>query len=271
MGLIIDKLDLVDGTYIEPFAGGAGIAIELLLTNKVGHVVINDYDKALASFWHAVKNDNNRLIEKIYETPVTMDEWYRQRDILNNSKTMSFELGFATFFLNRTNRSGILKGGPIGGYEQDSDWKLDVRFNKEKLVKRLLAIGERKSDITVYNKDANSLMKNYIPRYGRNALVYFDPPYYEKGNELYLNFFSYKDHKRIEETIREHVNCNWIITYDDVEEIHRIYDGYEIKTFDLNYSAAKKRLASELMIFPDEKLCPTNEELLQRGLTLQFR
>ena len=207
----------------------------------------------------------------IYNTPVTIDEWYRQKEILQTSKIMSFDLGFATFFLNRTNRSGILKGGPIGGYKQNGEWLLDVRFNKDKLASRLRAIGERKKDITVYNKDAKSLIKNFVPRYGNNTLVYFDPPYFEKGSELYLNYFSYKDHRKIEQAIREHVKCKWIITYDDVEDIHRIYDGYVIKNFNLNYSVAKKRIAKELMIFPDEDMCPTNQELLNRGLTIQLR
>ena len=271
MSFLVERLDIAGGTYAEPFAGGAGIAIELLLTDRVNHIVINDYDKALASFWHTVIKENDRLIDTIYNTPVTMNEWYHQKEVLRNSKNISFELGFATFFLNRTNRSGILAGGPIGGYEQQGEWALDVRFNKEKLIKRIKAIGERRKDITVYNKDAKSLIKNYLPQYGEKMLVYFDPPYYEKGSELYMNYFKYKDHKRIEQAIRENVKCKWVITYDDVEEIHRIYDGYVIKNFDLNYSAAKKRIASELMIFPNEDVCPTNKELLSNGLMLQFR
>lgn len=271
MSFLVERLDVAGGTYVEPFAGGAGIAIELLLNDRVNHIVINDYDKALASFWNAVTKENDRLIDTIYNTPITMNEWYHQKEILQGSKNMSFELGFATFFLNRTNRSGILTGGPIGGYEQQGDWSLDVRFNKEKLIKRIKAIGDRRKDITVYNKDAKSLIKNYLPQYGEKTLVYFDPPYYEKGSELYMNYFKYEDHRRIEQAIRENVKCRWLITYDDVEEIRRIYDGYVIKNFDLNYSAAKKRIASELMIFPNEEVCPTNQELLSNGLVLQFK
>lgn len=271
MGFIVEKMDISGGTYIEPFAGGAGIAIELLLTDKVNHIVINDYDKAIASFWHAVTKENARLIDAIYNVPITIDEWYRQKKILQNSKNMCFELGFATFFLNRTNRSGILNGGPIGGYKQEGNWSLDVRFNKENLITRIKAIGERRKNITVYNKDANQLIKNYLPRYGEKALIYFDPPYYEKGNELYMNHFENKDHKKIEQSIRENVKCKWIITYDDVEEIRHIYDGYITKRFELNYSAAKKRTAQELMIFSHEGLCPTNQELSEHGLTLQFK
>ena len=271
MEIIIDKLDIKGGTYVEPFAGGAGIALELLQKNIVERIVINDYDKAIAAFWKAVVNENERFIQKMYETPVTIDEWYRQRIIVQNTKKYSFELGFATFFLNRTNRSGIINGGPIGGYDQNGKWKLDVRFNKQKLEKRIRAIGERKEDIYVYNKDAKSLIVNYLPRYGERTLVYFDPPYFEKGKELYMNYFTLKDHKEIERVIRENIQCKWIITYDDTEEITNIYDRYIIRRFDLIYSAAEKRTASELMIFPDDEMCPTTEELEKKGICINFR
>lgn len=271
MEIIIDKLDIKGGTYVEPFAGGAGIALELLQKNIVERIVINDYDKAIAAFWKAVVNENERFIQKMYETPVTIDEWYRQRIIVQNTKKYSFELGFATFFLNRTNRSGIINGGPIGGYDQNGKWKLDVRFNKQKLEKRIRAIGERKEDIYVYNKDAKSLIVNYLPRYGERTLVYFDPPYFEKGKELYMNYFTLKDHKEIERVIRENIQCKWIITYDDTEEITKIYDRYIIRRFDLNYSAAEKRTASELMIFPDDEMCPTTEELEKKEICINFR
>ena len=271
MNMILNKLDLVGGTYIEPFAGGAGIAIELLLTDQVNHIVINDYDKSIASFWNAVVNDNAHFIDKLNKIDITLEEWYRQKEILCSASNMSFDLGFATFFMNRTNRSGILNGGPIGGYEQDGNWKIDARFNKKDLANRIYAIGKRKRDISVYNKDVNSFIKNYAPKYEERALIYFDPPYFEKGKELYMNFFSYNDHKRIEEAIKESVKCKWIVTYDDVKEITDIYDGYLIKKYDLSYSAASKRVASELMIFPDSTTCPTIEELQQNKICINFR
>lgn len=271
MEYMIDKLDLRGGTYIEPFAGGAGIALELLFTGVVNHIVINDYDKAVASFWKAVLTENSRFVEQIMNVPIDIQEWEKQREILRTSNKYSFELGFATFFLNRTNRSGIINGGPIGGKKQDGEWKLDVRFNRESLAERVKAIGERKRDITVYNKDVNSLIVNYIQKYGERTLIYFDPPYFEKGKQLYMNYFSLEDHKRIEKLIDEHVNCNWMITYDNAPEIVRIYDGYEIKQYDLNYSVAKKRVASELIIFPTRDVCPTNDDLLENDICINLR
>ena len=261
MEMMIRKLNIRNGTYVEPFAGGAGIAIELLLKGTVDKIIINDYDKAIASFWKAIVYDNSRFIDKMIETPITIEEWYKQREIINNSSKCSFELGFATFFLNRTNRSGIINGGPIGGYKQDGEWKLDVRFNKEKLSERIRAIGKHKHDIKVYKKDVRSLVKNYLNDLNENSLIYFDPPYFEKGKELYMNYFTLEDHKEIKELIKKYVKCKWIITYDDVEEITNIYSEYVIRRFELSYSAAKKRTASEIMIFPNEEICPEETEL----------
>lgn len=271
MELMINKLNLHGGTYIEPFAGGAGIALDLLFNDFVSHIVINDYDKAVASFWKAVLTDNDRFVDKIYSVPLSIDEWEHQKNVLKLSNKYSFELGFATFYLNRTNRSGIINGGPIGGKEQSGDWKLDARFNRDALAERIAEIGKRKADISVYNKDVNSLIINYVPKYGKKTFIYFDPPYFEKGKQLYMNYFSLADHERIESLIRERVSCNWMITYDNTPEIVRIYDGYNVKQYDLKYSVAKKRVASELIIFPDNSYCPTNVELEKENICINLR
>lgn len=271
MELMIEKLDLNGGTYIEPFAGGAGIALDLLLNDKVGHIVINDYDKAIYSFWKAVLTDNSRFVDRIMQTPVTIDEWYKQKEILQNSDKYSFDLGFAAFFLNRTNRSGIINGGPIGGKGQSGIWKVDARFNRTTLADRIVAIGERKKDISVYNKDVNSLVINYIPKYGDKTLIYFDPPYYAKGKELYMNYFNLDDHERIEKLIREEVGCHWMITYDNHPEIVRIYEEYEVKQYDLNYSVADKRIASEIIIFPNSDIWPTQKEMDDKKISINLR
>lgn len=272
MELIIKKMNHVGGTYIEPFAGGAGIAMGLLQNGLVNEVVINDLDKGIYSFWRAVLTETERFVEKIETTPITMEEWWAQRDIcFNDNKKYSFDLGFATFFMNRTNRSGIIKGGVIGGLGQQGTWKLDARFNRDALIKRVVAIAKNKTRIHLYNKDIGSFIKTYIPRYSDNALVYFDPPYFDKGKQLYLNFFNYEDHKRIEKMIRENVDCDWIITYDDVPEIAHIYDGYAVKKFDLNYSVLEKRKASELIFFKDRKMIPLEEELTNLGICINLR
>ena len=272
MEYMIDQLGHRGGTYIEPFAGGAGIAMELLLRNVVSRIVINDYDKAVWSFWKAILTETDRFVEEIRMVPLTVDEWQKQHEILvTQNDKYSFELGFAAFYLNRTNRSGIIKGGVIGGQEQAKDWKMDVRFKREELVTRIQRIAARKKDIKLYNKDVNSFIKNYVPLYEENALIYFDPPYYRKGQQLYMNFFNYKDHVRIEQEIREHVNCDWIITYDYEPQIEEIYHNYNLRLYDLNYSVSTKRKASELMIFKNGIFIPSDEELNSKKINIHIR
>lgn len=272
MEYMIDRLGHRGGTYIEPFAGGAGIAVELLLKNVVNRIVINDYDKGVWSFWKAILTETDRFVEQVRTVPLTIDEWYRQHKIcVNQNDKYSFELGFATFYMNRTNRSGIIKGGVIGGLEQAGNWTMDVRFNREDLINRIQNIASRKKDIKLYNKDISSFITNYVPLYEDNAFIYFDPPYYKKGKQLYMNYFSHEDHVRIESAIRQHINCDWIITYDDVKEIEEIYKDYQLYLYDLNYSVSAKCKASELMIFRNEILPPTDEMLVQAKVKINLR
>lgn len=271
MEMLIEQTGHVGGTYIEPFAGGAGIALELLEKNIVNEIVINDFDKGIYSFWKAILTETDKFINDVETIPLTTDEWIRQRAIIENNKKYSYELGFATFYLNRTNRSGIIKGGIIGGIEQNGNWKMDARFNRNELIDRIRRIAKLKNKIHLYNKDVNSFILNYLPKYEYNTFVYFDPPYFGKGKQLYLNFFSYEDHVRIERMINNQVNCDWVITYDDVEEIADIYQNHILRRFDLNYSAAVKRKASEIIIFRRTEMIPSTEQIEENNIFVNLR
>ena len=271
IGLVIQNLNLKNCTYVEPFAGGAGIALSLLLDGVVDNIIINDYDKAIYSFWKAVKNDTSALIKKISETPVDISEWHKQHTIYEFSTSYSVELAFATLFLNRTNHSGILNAGPIGGYSQSGNWKLDVRFNKESLIEKIDKISSKKRCIRVYNQDIFVFLNKYTRQLDNNTFYYFDPPYYNKGQKLYKNFLSPKDHKRIRDIILSNIPSPWIMTYDDVPEIASLYSDCKIRRYDLTYSAANKGTASEIMIFSNSIVCPTTEQLRNEKITINLR
>ncbi len=253
---VIKKVGDERRIYIEPFAGGAGIALSLLFNNDVDEIVINDYDKAIYSMWKAITTQTNRFLELLNSTEVTIEEWHRQKKIYEeqNSK-YSLELGFATFFLNRVNRSGILNAGPIGGFQQDGDYKIDVRFNKDDLSKRIRKIAKYKSNIHVYNHDVRRFLESYLPRYIDHAFIYFDPPYFNKGKQLYKNFFSEKDHQEIHDLI-DQLHCPWIVTYDNVEKIKSIYANHSCWIFDLVYGVANSGKTSEVLFISDENLLP---------------
>lgn len=269
--IVIQNLEIQDCTYVEPFAGGAGVALTLLLDGTVNRIIINDYDKAIYSLWRAIRQEPKALINRIIKTPVTIDEWYRQREIYSSTTAYSLDLAFATLFLNRTNRSGILNAGPIGGYSQAGEWKLNVRFDKDAIVEKIASIAQEKKKIAIYNKDIISFLRNYVPTFKGELFFYFDPPYYNKGQKLYKNFFTPQDHQKIHDVITKEVTAPWIITYDDVDQIAEMYRDYETRRFDLTYSAANKGTASELMIFSDTRNCPTSKQLTANQIKINLR
>ena len=258
---LIKKSNIKKPVYIEPFAGGAGLALSLLYNNDVEEIVINDYDKAVYSMWRAILTQSRKFTELIKQTPVTIEEWQHQKNIyLTQKDSYSIELGFSTFYLNRANRSGIISAGPIGGYNQNGNYKIDVRFNKEDLIKRVQKIASYKDKIHLYNHDVRIFISKYLPKYIDRSFIYFDPPYYDKGKMLYKNFFNDEDHREIYELVKG-LNCPWLVTYDDVQEIREIYSNYTCWKFDLVYGVANSGLNSEILYISDSSLLPKNEEL----------
>lgn len=242
------KLNGLEGAaYVEPFAGGCAIAWYLLLNGHVRKVYINDLDPAIHAFWYCVLYKTDEFCELILSTPVTIDEWYTQREIYREKSTDYLKLGFATFFLNRTNRSGIIKAGVIGGLEQKGQYKLDCRFNKVRLIELISAIAARKSDIRLTNLDATQFIDEHIPDIEGPAFVNIDPPYYVKGKGLYQNFFEHDDHYRLFESIKR-ITQSWIVTYDETPEICGIYAEYSPEPFGLTYTAQTKYKGSEVII-----------------------
>lgn len=265
---IMEKAEIKKGIYIEPFAGGCGVALALLLSDKVKNIVINDMDITIYAFWHSILNSTDEFIELIKKTQVTIEEWHKQKEIfLNKNSNNLLELGFATFFLNRTNRSGILKAGPIGGYNQTGNYLIDARFNKQNLIKRIERIGQYKDRISLFNLEIKDFMKTVLPKYKRNAFVYFDPPYFKKGHELYINFFKPEDHQTLANLIKK-IKIDWMVTYDNVEEVKSIYKDREQKVYELNYSLANKGNNSEIIVLSRD-LWLTSEE--QEKLKIQIR
>lgn len=253
---IFDFNKLSGGHYLEPYAGGAGVALELLYSGYVSDIHINDIDPAIYSFWKCITQNTEEFLKVLNDTPVTIEEWSKQKIILDNADHNDFlKLGFAAFFLNRTNRSGILKGGVVGGRKQNGNYTLDARFNKENLKKRIERVGSNSSKIHVYNEDALHLIKKVDDFLPENSLVYLDPPYYVKGQGLYRNFYNHDDHVEIKEALNE-ISSKWIVSYDNCDEIRTIYSQFSMIDYDLNYSAYHKIKAKEVMFFCDSLAPP---------------
>lgn len=211
--------------YVEPYAGGASVALFLLLEKKVDKITINDYDRSIYAFWYAVLNHTEELCTHIEQLDINIKNWLKAREVQKNKAHENLlTLGLSTFFLNRTNVSGILRGGVMGGQKQQGPYKMDCRFNKKELLRRIKLIAENKDRIKLYHLDALALIEE-IERTSNNAqtIFYFDPPYYAKGASLYMNYYTDEQHAEIAKAITRIQRVHWIVSYDDTPEIERMY------------------------------------------------
>lgn len=253
---ILIQNNLIGETYIEPFAGGSGLALNFLLNGDVKRIVLNDIDPAIYKFWKCVLYHPKDLCEFIKSVDVTIEEWDKQKYIyLNQNNHTELEIAQSTFFLNRTNVSGILKGGMIGGRTQEGNYKIDARFNRNDLIKRIQLISQNSNKIELYNLDAKKFIQPQILKHYYKVFINFDPPYVEKGGQLYTNSFHAKDHEELFKAISS-CKRKWIVTYDVnplIKTLYKKYRGSEIK---LNYFAKTVRESSELIYFSNNLILP---------------
>ncbi|EBU8186560.1 DNA adenine methylase [Salmonella enterica subsp. enterica serovar Javiana] len=260
---VIEQNSLNDGAYAEPYAGGAGVALELLLEEYVRKIYINDADFAVYSFWSSVINDTDNLCRLISNAKINMDEWRFHRYVISNpTEFTKLEIGFSAFFLNRTNRSGILKAGVMGGKAQNGKWRMDVRFNRDDLISRIENIANYNQRIVVTNLDALEFLEalNFLDSVDKadknKTLLYLDPPYYIKGQGLYRNFYEHDDHVLVMEKLRDINFPKWLVSYDNAKEIKDIYSDFPQVEYSLQYTAQQKKSGEEVMIFSPEVVIP---------------
>ena len=257
---LMERNNLSGAAYVEPFAGGAGIAWALLLGGHASQVIINDFDQAIYAFWHSVLYDTENLLRSIRKTPVSMRTWKKQRAILLDPANHSLlDLGFAAFFLNRTNRSGVIRGGVIGGQKQSGKWLLDARYNQKDLIHRVESIARRGASIRLYNLNAIDFITSALAALQKKALVYLDPPYFRRGQELYFSNFDVGLHGILADKVLKSIRQPWVVSYDDVPAVRRLYAGNRRETFRLSYSVADRYVGSELLFFSPKLKVPVEE------------
>jgi len=262
---IFEENNLVDGHYAEPYAGGAAVALSLLFMEYASTIHINDISKPVYYFWKAVLNDTDELCRMIRDRKVTMAQWRRQRNVLRNFRNHTqLEVAFSMFFLNRTNRSGIIHtGGVIGGNDQTGEWKIDARYNKPDLISRIEAIAGYSNRIRLSNQDAEDFVAERMPTLPSKSLIFLDPPYYSQGENLYENHYLPKDHLRLSGVVKKKIKRNWMISYDNHPQIRKAYKGCPKMVYSLGYSAARVYEGSEVIFFsPDLKVPAVKTPLL---------
>jgi DNA adenine methylase len=236
--------------YAEPYAGGAGLALRLLFEEYVSHIHINDYDKYIYAFWKTVTEKPNEFCDWIEDVDVTIDTWHMFKKLQKEEYEGDlFEMAKLTFFLNRTNVSGIIKGGPIGGHKQLGKYKVDARFNKETLIQRVQKIAKFRERILVSNLDGLAFVKK-MQKKKEDVFIYLDPPYYQKGSQLYMNYFSKEDHEKLSKQVHK-VKDKWMVSYDNHDFILNLYEKKRRLRYSLSQSASN-RIGNEIVIFSDD-------------------
>ncbi len=247
-GSVLERLPSRVDTYVEPFAGGAGAALRLLVDEYVSQIVINDINVGIVEVWRNVFERTEGFVDMIQTTPATIDEWHRQRAIYEDEQASGFERGFATFYLNRTNRSGILGARPIGGLNQKGTWKIDARYNVDELVDRIRFISAYRSRIDIRHADALDLLREKAEE-AKHVIVYADPPYLVKSHKLYVNGCDWSTHVEVAQTLMAKYPY-WVVTYDqDNRVMSQLYPQQRAAKFSLSHTAGTQRIGSEVAVF----------------------
>ncbi|WP_083938849.1 DNA adenine methylase [Thioalkalivibrio sp. ALE20] len=237
--------------YVEPYCGGAGAGLYLLANDAVDHVHLNDMDPCIYSSWHAILYETERFLKELDRRPVTLETWHECRNTLQTyNGGYSFDAGFATFFINRTSRSGIILGsGPIGGYGQNGKWKMDARYYRQAVRKRIEWISQHARRISISNYDGLEALvraSDDLPRHSTMYLV--DPPYVTVGGKLYLNAMKEEQHQALANFLTSGQCANWTITYDDHPLVRSLYKSRHLRFLNVYYSMRNRRRANELLI-----------------------
>lgn len=250
---VIEENFLVGSTFYEPYAGGASISLELLRLGFIADAVLVERDPLIYAFWWCVIHEADALCSMIESCSVTIETWWELQstrfvDDPNFCEFNILQLGFAGLFFNRTNFSGILGAGPIGGKEQNSDYKINCRFNREKIIRQIKAVATFSDRLNVNFGDAiNFLQKNTEQISNGFSFVYIDPPYYLQGKKLYRHSYSDGEHVVLAEFIRKQ-GYPWVLSYDDHPRIRELYSDNEIQPIYLDYKVKSNRTAQELVI-----------------------
>lgn len=248
--------------FVEPFAGGASIALQLLNDGHVESIALGEKDPMVASFWKVVFQDHEWLVHRIKRTRPTLRGWdyYKHGDFDTDR-----DRAMACLFLNRTSFSGILapSAGPIGGRQQTSAYTIDCRFNPDALIRRVRqAAALRDKILFIKQGDWRATLRQVQRRNFEceEVFVYLDPPFYEKAENLYRFYFAEKDHIALRDALTE-LTYPWLLSYDSAPKIRALYADCagDSKHISLLYSASgngnlehsQELIVTSLPVLPD--------------------
>ena len=222
--LIVEILDMQKDVFVEPFCGGASVGLSLLQAGVINKLVLNDLDFGIYALFWTICNHPDLLFKKIDQFVPTRDTFFSFRDAIQNDyhNCQLEDAAFIFLIVNRLAFSGICKANPKRS--------LSDRYNPQELKRRINAIYKLHDKITVLNMDANDVIHEYY--WNKKTTLFIDPPYYEKGKQLYHKYFSKEDHQELAASLNE-LYCTYpgcadiIITYDNNELIRKLYPNSE--------------------------------------------
>ena len=225
-----DKME----NFVEPFAGGASVGLSLLLAGKVKELFLNDIDFGVYSLFQLIKDMPEVLIDRIRRFVPTKEAYYRARQRVNENYfgLDMVDAAWNLLIVNRLAFSGITKANCMS--EPESRWSAHT------LIKRIENIHRVNTHIHVSCMDACGLIEEMYWR--PNTTIFIDPPYKIKGKNLYVNYYTDKNHYELsnllEDLYRGMPGADMLITYDDCEFIKEIYEIPDIITVSRTYSIA---------------------------------
>ena len=212
-------------TIVEPYGGSASISVGLIRSQLVTDATVCERDPLIVAFWNVAIHRNEELIEYLSSLEINMETWYGLRRYLDLEKTNlqnELEAAGAFLFFNRTNYSGIIKGGPLGGKKQLSKYKLNCRFNKGRIADKIRSLKALEDKLKIIQIDGLEYMKNHALQSPDNVFFYVDPPYYGAGKDLYRFYFTDFDHQQLSAFLTG-TEIPWLLSYDDAEFIRNLY------------------------------------------------
>ena len=239
---------------VEPFVGGGSVFLNFIENGWVERVIIGDKDKLVFSFWKVLFENPQHLIKFVKKIKVNTKNFAFYKNVaLNESRYSENKLAEACLFLNRTSFSGILanSAGPIGGKKQESEYKINCRFNKKIIIQKIEKISSFAPMVTVLPFDWNRTI-NYALRNNSKAKLFFylDPPFFQKADKLYRHYFEKKDlHQSLNRKLKS-LNHKWVLSYDRAPEIKEMYKPFIQRSFAFPYSinSPARRIEKEYFI-----------------------
>lgn len=250
---VIEENYLTGCSFYEPYAGGASVSLELLRLGFIADAVLIERDPLVYAFWWSVLNQTDALCAAVDACPVTLDTWHQLQPTKavtdpHNCEYSLLQLGMAGLFFNRTNFSGIMGAGPIGGENQQSAYKIDCRFNREKLKRQIGTVAQFADRISIHFGDAIQFLQRHTEQLSTGfSFTYIDPPYYLQGKKLYRHWYIDDDHAALAKFIRMQA-YPWVLSYDDHPRIRELYADNQMQPIYLDYKVKSNRTAQELVI-----------------------